>query len=189
MSNKPYRSLIDSALDDFRNLGPGLMGEGAKVPTEFRGQLGPSATKLFEKAGMDPDYFENWWWLLTTLAEIHFEPQKKKDGWNDRLNEQLLEAVAFLKLSDPTLSNLEICKRLSRKRTTGLEISHSLRRKIDATKNAASLYRQFRYAVQELESAAQLGLSEPFAPTSLLKLFSQKAARGSHKTTSTKRRF
>src|SRR5947208_2714827 len=120
MSIKPYKSLIDSALDGFRHMDPDLKGEGAKVPTEFRGQLGPSVTKLFEKASMDPDYFENWVWLLTTLAEIHFEPQKHKGGWNFLLNRELLEAVAFLKVNDPTLPNPDICKRLLRKRITGL---------------------------------------------------------------------
>ncbi|WP_342736258.1 hypothetical protein [Bradyrhizobium sp. B117] len=177
MAVKPYKLLIDSALKEFRDLGPGLMGEGPKIPAPFRFGLGSSSpvSKFFEDAGMDPDFFENWWWLLTTLAEIHYKSQSKKDAWNSQLGEQLVEAVAFVKLKYPDLSNVECCRRLmSYKRIARIKISKTLGRKIDKTKHHLSLYRQLRYAIEELQELGRDGDLELFVPTAALKVISRK---------------
>jgi hypothetical protein len=148
----------------------------------FRRDIGSPAAALFAQAGLDPDYFENWWLILNTVAAIHLAPAKRRSGWGPFRQEELLQAVAFLKLRHPSLSDHALCSRLlSAKQITGLDLSEGLRRKIAATKSPDALYRQFRFAVLELVSASKAGIPELFAPVSLLKTLRPKKTRRHHR--------
>jgi hypothetical protein len=152
MAVKPYKKLITQQLAELKGL-KGRSG-GPKTPKDFRTVPKPISL-FFEEGGLDPQYMEDWFWLLSALAEIHYLPTSSGQSWTERDRERLAQAVSRLRTKNSTLSNEQLFARLC-SRPAGIETEllrvdpgGRLSRLVKSTKSPSALYRQYRYAIRD----------------------------------------
>jgi hypothetical protein len=159
MAVKPYKKLITERLAELKSLK--VRSEGPKTPKDYRTPPKP-VSQFFEEGGLDPNYMEDWFWLLFTLAEIHYRPTSSGQSWTFRDRECLAQAVDRLRGKNRTLSSEQLYTRLS-SHSAGIaaellriDPSGRLSRLVKNTKSSTALYRQYRYAIREAKKAADI---------------------------------
>jgi hypothetical protein len=151
---KPYKKLITERLAELKSLSLRGHSGGPKAPKDYRTVPKP-ISRFFQDGGLNPHYMEDWFWLLFTLAEIHYQPTRSGQSWTFRDRERLAQAVGYLRGKNRTLSNEQLCTRLcSHPAGIAAELlridpSGRLSRLVKKTKSPTALYRQYRYAMRE----------------------------------------